>query len=101
MPTFKCSLRLFPGLFLPLLVVRITAPGGFGLVLSTYIAYGVSWSPSSRYATPALDPAESEYIQELKSVAGAFGCSPDEIDFLLSEGFSPEELEEYLYCGEL
>lgn len=34
-------------------------------------------------------------------MAGAFGCSPDEIDFLLSEGFSPEELEEYLYCGEL
>ena len=65
------------------------------------VPYGVSWSPSSRYATPALDPAESEYIQELKSVAGAFGCSPDEIDFLLSEGFSPEELEEYLYCGEL
>ena len=62
---------------------------------------GVSWFPSSRYATSVLDPAESEYIQELKSVAGAFGCSPDEIDLLLSEGFSPEELEEYLYCGEL
>ena len=65
------------------------------------VPYGASWFHSSRSATPTPDPAESEYIQELKSVAGAFGCSPDEIDLLLSEGFSPEELEEYLYCGEL
>ena len=40
------------------------------------------------------------YIEELKSVAGAFGCSPEDIDMLLREGFSPEEIEECFYCME-
>lgn len=45
--------------------------------------------------------AEDEYLDELKSVAGAFGHGPEEIDRLIAEGISPEEIEEYLYCGEL
>lgn len=45
--------------------------------------------------------AEQEYLDDLKSVAGAFGYCPEEIDRLIAEGISPEEIEEYLYCGEL
>lgn len=41
------------------------------------------------------------YLEEIKSVAMAFGYSPDEIDYLAECGFTPEELEEMLYCGEL
>ncbi|WP_243421307.1 class II glutamine amidotransferase [Pseudoflavonifractor phocaeensis] len=45
--------------------------------------------------------AALSYLDELKSVAPAFGYAPEEIDRLAADGFSPEELEEFLYCGEL
>ena len=44
---------------------------------------------------------EKAYIQELKSVAGAFGYTPEMIDQLLNEGFLPEEIEEFLYGEEM
>jgi hypothetical protein len=37
----------------------------------------------------------------VKSVAQTFGCTPEDIDDLVSRGFSPEEIEELFYCGEL
>ena len=43
----------------------------------------------------------ASHAQTLKSVAGAFGFSPWEIDQLLRDGFTEEEIEDYLYCGEL
>lgn len=41
------------------------------------------------------------YLEEVKSVASAFGYTPEAIDRLAAMGFSAEELEEFLYCGEL
>ncbi len=41
---------------------------------------------------------KDDYIEDLKSVAPYYGCSPDEVDELLESGFTPEEVEEYLYC---
>lgn len=38
------------------------------------------------------------YIMNLKSVAGAYGFSPGQIDRLLDAGFEPEEIEECLCC---
>ena len=43
--------------------------------------------------------AESEYLDELKSMAGLFGFSPEFIDRLLDAGFTADEIEEYLYEG--
>ncbi len=43
---------------------------------------------------------QDEYTDALKSVAGAYGISPDQIDQLLADGFTHEEIEDYLYCGE-
>lgn len=45
--------------------------------------------------------AEKTYIQELKSVAGAFGYTPEMIDRMLDYGYVPEEIEEFLYCGDV
>lgn len=45
--------------------------------------------------------AEATYVDELKSVAGAFGYAPEVIDHLLKEGFDTDDIEEMLYCGEL
>lgn len=44
--------------------------------------------------------AEEAYVRELKSVAGAFGYTPEMIDQMLGCGYMPEEIEEFLYCGE-
>lgn len=41
------------------------------------------------------------YLDDIKSAASAFGYAPEEIDQLAGMGFSPEELEDYLYYGEL
>ena len=48
-----------------------------------------------------IPPPEDSYLEEIKSVASAFGYAPEEIDRLAKMGFSPEELEDFLYCGEL
>lgn len=45
--------------------------------------------------------ADRAYIQELKSVAGAFGYTSETIDRLLREGFLPEEIEAFLYREEM
>ena len=42
---------------------------------------------------------EDGYIADLKAVAACCGVYPEDIDALLAEGASLEEIEEYLYCG--
>lgn len=44
---------------------------------------------------------EREYLNELKSVASSFGYSPESIDELLFQGFTMDDVEELLYCGQL
>lgn len=41
------------------------------------------------------------YISELKNVAGAFGYLPEDVDELLADGFTAEEIEECFYEGEI
>ncbi len=38
------------------------------------------------------------YIEDLKSIAVYQGILPEDIDFMLSQGFTIDEIEEYLYC---
>ena len=44
---------------------------------------------------------ETSYLEALRSVAGAFGVFPEEIDQLHRSGFTPEEIEDALYNREL
>lgn len=46
------------------------------------------------------DYSDDMYIDDLKEVAKCYGYSPKAIDELLEQGFSPEEVEEYIYCME-
>ena len=59
------------------------------------------WRPFSLHSLQRTSTAEQDYLKEIKSVAMAFGYAPEDIDELAGQGFSPEELEEFLYCGEL
>ena len=43
---------------------------------------------------------QSSYVDELKAVAPAFGYTVDDIDLLIADGISPEDIEEYFYSGE-
>ena len=56
--------------------------------------YNCSWC---NYTSKAN---QSSYIEDLKSVAVYQGVAPEAVDELLNEGFSPEEIEEYIYCLE-
>ena len=61
-----------------------------------FSGFGSLWrNPFSRV------PAGESYLDEVKSVAQTFGYTPEDIDALTLQGFSPEEIEELFYCGEL
>ena len=41
---------------------------------------------------------EPRYLEQLKSVAASFGYTAEQIDQLLLEGWSTDEIEDALYC---
>lgn len=43
---------------------------------------------------------DEEYLTELRAVAASFCYAPEDIDTLLKQGFSLEDVEDFLYCGE-
>ena len=43
---------------------------------------------------------KSTYADDLKNVAKCHGYDPDTIDELMNEGFTLDEIEEYIYCCE-
>ena len=58
------------------------------------------YQPLSRpYVSQGYESDDPVYIRDLKAVASCFGVYPEDIDALLDDGVTPEEIEEYLYCG--
>lgn len=53
----------------------------------------------SMYTLADILDDRMSYIEELKSVAGGYGYTAEEIDELLITGCTPEEIEDMLYCG--
>lgn len=52
-------------------------------------------SPTTSAATSAKDT----YLDDLKSIAIFDGLYPEDIDALLADGFTTDDIEEMLYCG--
>ncbi len=44
---------------------------------------------------------EAEYLTQLKAAASYFGYSPDCVEEALRRGYTTEDIEEWLYCGQL
>lgn len=44
---------------------------------------------------------EAEYRRELQNIAVWQGYDSSLIDTLLADGFTTDEIEDFLYCGEL
>ena len=61
--------------------------------------YGYGYSGYG-YATASGKQSCDSYIEDLKAVAVYQGFDEDEIDNLLQSGFSPEEIEDLIYCFE-
>lgn len=61
------------------------------------------WEANFRYCWPTVSTysGERDYIDDLKSIAPAYGYDPRDIDAFLHYGMCPEEIEELLCCGEM
>lgn len=55
--------------------------------------------PSRHLYTGTSVFGEDEYLDDLKSVAMYYGLYPEDIDKLLTDGYTVEDIEELLYCG--
>lgn len=65
-----------------------------------YSAYSFPWSKWEGYETVKRPYADdSNYLEDLKSVAVFYGLYPEDIDALIEDGMDPMEIEELLYCG--
>ena len=66
-----------------------------------YVSYSITWYDRVwlQEPRPPYKFQDDPYISDLKAVAPCYNLSADEIDMLLEEGFSPGEIEEYMYCG--
>ena len=59
-------------------------------------SYGYFWpTPEPTYSDYE---EQTDYMENLKTAAGAYGYTPDDIDYLLSHGYSPEDVDDMLYC---
>lgn len=59
-------------------------------------SYGTNWRSYGGFTF-----GNSQYIENLKSVANYFGYDSRDIDEMLANGYDCEEIEELLYCGEV
>ena len=68
------------------------------------LSYWGHFRSSHGYFWPTPEPTysdyeeQADYMENLKTAAGAYGYTPDDIDYLLSHGYSPEDVEDMLYC---
>ncbi len=62
----------------------------------------LGWWDYGYYSRSYFDDiyASSSYLDDLKSVAKSLGYDDSDVDKLLKDGFTPEEIEDYLYCIE-
>lgn len=51
------------------------------------------------YAPRPYAEPETEYLDDLKAIAACNGLFPEDVDRLLSDGFTTDDIEEYIYCG--
>ena len=65
-----------------------------------YSAYSFPWTKWEGYETVKRPYADnSNYLEDLKSIAVFYGLYPEDIDALIEDGVDPMEIEEMLYCG--
>lgn len=64
---------------------------------ATFMPPWTHWSGYEPVKRPYADDAS--YLDDLKAVAVYFGIFPEDVDALIEDGMTPDEIEEFLYCG--
>ena len=59
-------------------------------------SYGRNWWDFGAFDY-SFGKADNEYVDCLKTAAGCEGYTPDEIDYLIEQGFTLDEIEDYIY----
>ena len=70
---------------------------GYGL-FPYHHGWDVFWSAPSKGVMPEMNEAETEYCKDLKHVACHLGYTPEDIDELIIEGYTLDEIEEFLFA---
>ena len=69
-----------------------------GEVQTDHFEMGWTWYHQDRsWGRVSACLPEPRYLEQLKSVAASFGYAPEQIDQLLQEGWSTDEIEDALY----
>ena len=90
-------------------ILKINAQGEQMQATFSTEQFFCTWSPyfwpQSAMPVPAraktLDDPETAYLAELRTIANWYGYDNTVVETWLAEGFSTDEIEEFLYCGEL
>lgn len=64
---------------------------------TTFMPPWTHWGGYEPVRRPYAD--NSDYLDDLKSIASYFGIFPEDVDALIEDGMTPDEIEEFLYCG--
>ena len=57
------------------------------------------WADWPRFQSYTEPKIQEEYLNDLKAIAACHGLFPEDVDKLLADGFTAEDVEEYIYCG--
>lgn len=68
--------------------------------INIYSGFSSDWHHWTNY-DPVRRPYadDSNYLDDLKSIAVFYGLYPEDVDALIADGMDPMEIEELLYCG--
>ena len=64
---------------------------------ATFLPPWTHWGGYEPLKRPYADV--TSYLDDLKSIAVYFGVFPEDVDALIADGMTPDEIEEFLYCG--
>lgn len=67
--------------------------------MDTFASWPCRGFPPPGYSMDSCE--DDDYLQTLKSFAGTCGYDESMVDRCLGDGFTTDEIEEFLYCGEL
>ena len=77
-------------------IAKISSEGIIGISKFEYkYSYGRGWWDYGYYNYSFGD--DDEYVECLKTAASCEGHNPEEVDYLMAQGFTLDEIEEYIY----
>ena len=79
-------------------ILKITPSGVLETSMFQYKEYyGMAWWEYGFHSNAQITVSNDEYLEEIKHCAAYEGFDPDEIDILLKEGWTLDDITEYIY----